>query len=61
QKVKAANNDSAYEREAYGNGSDSMSINNPIFNITGVQNLTDLVEEMSKLKQISDRGGGAFS
>lgn len=61
QKVKAANNDSAYEREAYGNGSDSMSINNPIFNISGVQNLTDLVEEMSKLKQISDRGGGAFS
>ena len=61
QKVKAANNDSAYEKEAYGNGSDSMSINNPIFNISGVQNLSDLVEEMAKLKDISDRAGGAFS
>lgn len=58
-KVKATNN-SAYESEAYGS-SDSMNINNPTFNITGVQNLSDLVEEMAKLKDISDRAGGAFS
>ena len=59
-KVKAADN-SAYENEAYGssNSGDSFTINYPTFN--GVQNLSDLVEEMAKLKKISDRAGGAFS
>lgn len=57
-KVSAANN-SAYEAEAYGSSGDSFTLNYPTFN--GVQNLSDLVEEMAKLKQISDRGGGAFS
>lgn len=60
QKVSAANN-SAYEAEAYGNGSsgDTININYPTIN--GVHNLSELVEEMAKLKQISDRAGGAFS
>ena len=60
QKVSAANN-SAYEAEAYGNGSsgDTININYPTIN--GVHNLSELVEEMAKLKQISDTAGGAFS
>lgn len=60
-KVKAANNDSAYEAEAYGRGSsgDQFVINYP--QIYGVRNPEDLIEEMAKLKQISDRAGGAFS
>jgi hypothetical protein len=59
-KVSASNN-SAYEAEAYGNGSsgDTININYPTIN--GVHNLSELVEEMAKLKQISDRAGGAFS
>lgn len=57
-KVSAANN-SAYEAEAYSSSGDSFTLNYPTFN--GVHNLSDLVEEMAKLKQISDRGGGAFS
>lgn len=59
-KVSASNN-SAYEAEAYGNSSsgDTININYPTIN--GVHNLSELVEEMAKLKQISDRAGGAFS
>lgn len=56
--VKVANS-SAYEAEAYGSSGDTININYPTIN--GVHNLSELVEEMAKLKQISDRAGGAFS
>lgn len=60
QKVSAKDS-SAYEAEAYRstNTGDTFNFNYPTLN--GVHNLSDLVEEMAKLKQISDRAGGAFS
>ena len=58
-KVSASSNNSAYEAEAYGSSGDTININYPTIN--GVHNLSELVEEMAKLKQISDRAGGAFS
>lgn len=60
QKVSAKDS-SAYEAEAYRstNTGDTFTFNYPTLN--GVHNLSDLVEEMAKLKQISDRAGGAFS
>ena len=57
----SAKDSSAYEAEAYRstNTGDTFNFNYPTLN--GVHNLSDLVEEMAKLKQISDRAGGAFS
>ena len=55
----SSSNSSSYDSGSYGNSGDSFTLNYPTFN--GVQNLSDLVEEMAKLKNIQDRAGGAFS
>lgn len=55
----SSSNSSSYDSGSYGSSGDSFTLNYPTFN--GVQNLSDLVEEMAKLKNIQDRAGGAFS